>query len=296
MRYTHSIYRLYSDIYHYICSKSNQLLIVEDVLMRLHSIVYKNTNPLFVNGRKMKVHLKDPGISTELTLFRVHEPVSTQILLKSLKRGGACLEVGANMGYYTLLMSDLIGIEGRVLTVEPHPKNFKMLLTNVSMNDLRNVECFNLACSNYDGYGKMKVMPQSNWHRLDVDNGGDLQVEVSKVDTLTKEFERLDFMRMDVEGHESKVIEGSHKTIENLRPSLFLEFHPTLSGKDTTLTLLKKLNDYGYEIDYFIPRFLDVPLIGKISHARKITIEEYMNRIEKGDQIEGREANVFLSI
>ena len=288
------IYRLYSDIYHYVCSKSHHLFVLEEALMRLY-IVRKSTNPLFINGRKMNVHLKDPGISTELTLFRVHEPVSTQILIKSLKSGSFCLEVGANMGYYTLLMSGLIGKEGKLLTVEPHPENFNMLLTNVSMNNLRNVECFNLACSNYEGYGKMKVMPQSNWHRLDVDNKGDLQVEVTKVDILTKEVERLDFMRMDVEGHEAKVIEGSHKTIENLRPSLFLEFHPTLLGKDSTLKLLKRLKDYGYEIDYFIPRFLDVPLIGKISHARKITIEQYMNRIEKADKIEGREANVFLS-
>jgi len=52
------------------------------------------------------------------------------------------------------------------------------------------------------------------------------QIEVADNLGLTKDFERLDFMRMDVEGHESKVIEGSHKTIEHLRPSLFFFFLP----------------------------------------------------------------------
>lgn len=245
---------------------------------------------------RMNVQLDDPGISTWLALFRIHEPISTQILTRFLKKGYYCLEIGANVGYYTLLTASLIRKEGKILAAEPHPGNFSTLLENVSMNSLGNVTCLNVACSNYDGHGHMKITPQSDLHRLleDGENGG-LRVEVRKVDTLAKDLERLDFMKMDVQGHEDKVIEGSYKTIETFKPSLLLEFHPTLADKDSTLKLLTKLKGYGYEIDYLIPRFLDWPLIGKMSHVKKLSIEEYMERIERADPIEGREANVFLS-
>lgn len=182
---------------------------------------------------------------------------------------------------------------------EPHPENFSRLLENISMNNLENVLCFSMACSSYDGHGKMKTTVQSNWHSLleDGKNGG-LQVEVRKVDTLTKDLDldRLDFMRMDVEGHEDRVIRGAHKTIEASSPDLFIEFHPSLIGKETTLKLLAKLKDYGYDIEYFVPRFLDWPLVGKMSHVKKLSIEDYMYMVEKADPMYGREANVFLRV
>ena len=110
------------------------------------------------------------------------------------------------------------------------------------------------------------------------------------------DMEREDLHFWDYEGHEDKIIKGSHKTIEKFRPSLFLEFHPSIVGKKSTLSLLARLNDYGYEIEKFIPRFLDFPLVGKISHVKKIPIEEYMEKLEIDDPIDGCEANVFLSI
>ncbi len=290
------ICRLYSNIYYSFYKRHDSFYFLVVALMRLYRVAHRRINPLHVNGGWMNVQLNDPGISTELAISGVHEPISTWTLTKFLKKEYYCLDIGANMGYYTLLTAGLIGKEGKILAVEPHPENFSILRENVSMNGLRNVTCLNAACSSYDGYGRMKIMPQSNWHSLLKDgNNSGLRVRVRKVDTLAKSFERLDFMRMDVEGHEDKVIEGSYKTIETFRPSLFLEFHPTLAGKDSTLKLLAELKNYGYKIDHFIPRFLDWPLVGRISHAKKLSIDEYMNKIEKADPIDGREANVFLS-
>lgn len=295
MKRFESIYRLYSNLYYDLYENRRAFHNLLEAFTRLYWIKGRRINPLFVNGRRMNVHANDPGISTELAIFKVHEPISTGILAKFLRKGHCCLDIGANIGYYALLTAWVIGREGLLVAIEPHPENFNLLLENISMNDLGNMVCFNAACSNYDGYGHMRVTPQSNWHSLVQDgNNGGLQVEVKRVDTLAKGLERLDLMRMDVEGHEYKVIEGSHKTIETFRPYLFIEFHPTLAGKNTTLKLLARLKGYDYEIDYFIPRFLDWPIVGKISHGRKLSIDEYMDRIEKTDPIEGREANVFL--
>lgn len=290
-----SIYKLYSNLYYALFERRNSLYVLVVAFMRLNRMARRKISPLQVNDMRMNVQLNDPGISTELALSKKHEPISTQILTRFLKKRYHCLEVGANMGYYALLTARLIGNEGKILAVEPHPENFNVLLENISMNGLRNVSCLNVACSNYDGWGILKVTPQSNWHNLLEKGSNGLPVRVRKVDTLAKDLERVDYMRMDVEGHEDKVIEGSRKTIQASGPSLFVEFHPTLAGKESTLKLLAKLKDYGYKIEYFIPRFLDWPLVGKMSHVKNLSIDEYMERIERSDPVDGREANVFLS-
>jgi len=293
------MYAFYADIYYKVynggnCESARKLV---TKLMRLYRIVHRGIDPLFVNGNKMYIHLNDPGISTELILFKMHEPISTQVLTRFIKRGYHCLDVGANLGYYALLTAGLVGKEGRVVAAEPHPDNFNKLIVNVSTNKLDNMLCFNVACSNYDGVGVMQTTPQSNWHRVMSNNGsGGLPVELRKVDTLAKNFEKLNFMRMDVEGHEYEVIEGARETIERFGPYLFIEFHPSLVGKQRTLDLLEKLKGYGYEIEYFIPRCLDWPIVGKLSHVKKLGIEEYMAKIENNDPIDGREANAFLKI
>ena len=289
-------YKLLSNVYYRIYEDHRYLYNVIKFLMYIYHSINGKNNPISINGWKMKIHSDDPGISSELALFKIHEPISTQIFSNLVKGGHYCIDIGANIGYYALLTAGIVGKTGHIMALEPHPANFSKLQENVSINNLSNIDCSNVACSNYDGEALMETSLQSNWHRIAQDNGnGGLKVEARKVDTLARDFTRLDFIRMDVEGHEYEVIEGSHNTIETFRPALFMEFHPTIAGKGKILRLLTKLKNYGYEIEYFIPRFLDWPLLGRLSHAKKLTIEEYMLRIEKDDPIYGREANVFLA-
>ncbi|MCS4537246.1 MAG: FkbM family methyltransferase [Thaumarchaeota archaeon] len=289
-------YKLLSNVYYGIYNDHRYLYNAIRFLMYIYHSINGKDNTISINGWKMKIHLNDPGISSELALFKIHEPISTQILNKLVKGGHYCLDIGANIGYYALLTAGIVGKTGHVMALEPHPANFSKLLENVSINNLSNIDCSNVACSNHDGKAIMETSLQSNWHRIAQENGnGGLEVQVRKVDTLARNLTQLNLMRMDVEGHEYEVIEGSHNTIGTFKPALFMEFHPTLAGKDKILRLLTKLKNYGYEIEYFIPRFLDWPVLGRMSHVKKLTIEEYIFRIEKGDPTYGREANVFLS-
>ncbi len=295
------LYRLFSNTYYKIFNDHRYLYSVIKFPTYIYGSVRGKDKPVSINGWKMNIHWDDPGISAELALFKTHEPLSTQILSRLLSKGDYCLDIGANLGYYVLLTAGIVGETGNVIAVEPHPENFNVLQKNASINKLSNVEYRNIACSNYDGTAFMKTSKQSNWHMIAsektvLENGeSGFEVEARKVDTLAKSFTRLDFMRMDVEGHENEVIEGAHTTIETFQPALFMEFHPTLAGKDKVLELLAKLKNYDYEIKYFIPRFLDWPLIGKMSHVTKISIDEYITSIENADPIYGHEANVFLT-
>ncbi|MBI2125795.1 MAG: FkbM family methyltransferase, partial [Thaumarchaeota archaeon] len=210
------IYKFFSNVYYKIYQNHRYLYNIIKFPMYLHSTVHGKNNPVSVNGWKMDIHRDDPGISAELALFKKHEPISTQIMGRVVREGDYCLDIGANLGYYVLLTAGIVGETGQVTALEPHPRNFSKLRENISLNNLGNVTCFNIACSNYDGKALMKTLPQSNWHMIEKENGnGGLEVEARKVDTLARNFSRLDFMRMDVEGHEYEIIQGSHDTIEN---------------------------------------------------------------------------------
>ncbi len=74
-----------------------------------------------VNGYKLALVPNDEGISTELALFNVHEPLTTKILKTNLKTGMVCLDIGSNIGYFVSLESNIVGDSGKIYAIEPSP-------------------------------------------------------------------------------------------------------------------------------------------------------------------------------
>ena len=117
----------------------------------------KNTQPssddfiVDVNGYKLAVIPGDLGISSELMMFKTHEPLTTKLLSKELKKGMTCLDIGGNIGYYTLLESNIIGNTGKVIAIEPSPPNFQHLKKNLDLQDAKNVDAYNFAAGDVDG-------------------------------------------------------------------------------------------------------------------------------------------------
>src|SRR3989344_3364089 len=103
-------------------------------------------NNLFIHKFKLnsvevmgnKIFLDDHD-SLRLSILGVHEPYQTEIIMKNVKRGDVVLDVGANIGYYTLLFAKLVGPEGIVFAFEPDPTNFSILKKNVETNNYTNV-------------------------------------------------------------------------------------------------------------------------------------------------------------
>ena len=95
--------------------------------------------------------LLDPLDSLELSIFRSYEPFETSLLTAEVRPGMTIVDIGANIGYYTLLFSKLTGESGCVYAFEPEPKNFALLQQNLSRNNRTNVVAFNLAASDLTG-------------------------------------------------------------------------------------------------------------------------------------------------
>src|SRR5437867_3185244 len=102
------------------------------VLTHLHS-------QALVRGHWMHLDPTDSVVSPTLRHFGVFEPFETQLVQQMVRPGDVVLDVGANIGYYTLIFAELVGEQGHVYAFEPDPRNFAFLAKNVHSNRYRNV-------------------------------------------------------------------------------------------------------------------------------------------------------------
>ncbi len=252
--------------------------------------VNPNESIIMVNGCKMYTKPDDPGISTELSVFKSHEPLNTKILSKILKQGMTCIDIGGNIGYYVLLERKFVGTNGKIIAIEPLPQNFEYLNKNIKLHNFKNIFTFNFACGDKDCIADFYINKKSNGCQLVRDGAPPLdpskgifsKVQVKKLDSLVEELklESVDFIRMDVEGYELNILKGVRKTLEKFKPIISLELHKRQLGVDGTKEFFKLMKDLDYEIESYAPRELDIPLIGTMSDVKKPSIDELVEMIE----------------
>jgi len=258
---------------------------------KLSHLDLSKENHVVVNGSKMFLVPNDKGISPELLVFKIHEPLHTKLIKKEIKQGMTCLDVGSNIGYYASLESNLVGENGKVLCIEPSPTNFQYLKKNLKLNESSNTETYNFACGDKDGSIKFLVSGSSNWSRvldnelIPVDDKTEkiIDVPIKKIDSFLNDFPetKIDLIRMDIEGYELHAFKGMTKTIERFKPLLIIEVHKMFLGISNTKELLYDLKKNGYKIKYFIPRELDYPMVGIMKDVKKLSLENVIQKIEK---------------
>ena len=241
-----------------------------------------------VNGYKLAVIPGDLGISSELLMFKTHEPLTTKLLSKELKRGMTCLDVGGNIGYYTLLESDIVGDSGKVIAIEPSPPNFQHLKKNLEIQHSKNVDAYNFAAGDKDGSVNFLVYKESNGSFTIPDGettnlpGELIKVTAKRIDTFLDELKinHVDFVRMDVEGYESHIIQGMKNTIKKSSPMFQIEVHASILGKEGTRKFLEDFQNYGYDAKYYIPRDIDLPIIGTMNDVKYHTIDTLLEMLD----------------
>jgi len=250
----------------------------------------KNSENLIVNvnGYKLAVIPGDSGISSELMMFKTHEPLTTKLISRELKKGMTCLDVGGNIGYYPLLESNIVGEKGKVIVIEPSPQNFKHLKKNLGIQNIKNVDAYNFAAGDKNGEVNFLVYKESNGSFTipdgeETDIPGDIiKVQAKTIDTFLEELSinHVDFVRMDVEGYESHILQGMTNTIKKLKPMFQIEVHASLLGNEATRKFLNDFKKYGYEAKYYIPRDLDLPIIGTMNDIKYHTIDTLLEMLE----------------
>ena len=147
----------------------------------------------------------------------LHEQDEMAFLLKTIARDEVFVDVGANVGSYTLIASGVKGAKGIVF--EPVPETYLRLMRNLRLNDLTTrVKAYNRGVSSMGG--KLRFITNMNCenHVVDVDVENTLEfleIEVVKLDDIFSAGPSPHVMKIDVEGHEENVLEGAHSVLAN---------------------------------------------------------------------------------
>jgi FkbM family methyltransferase len=170
----------------------------------------------------------DDKVSTPIMYHsKIWEEVETNILQKEIKQGDVVVDVGAYVGYYTVLLTMLVGPKGKVYAFEPEPENFAFLNKNVGFNDAKAV-VYKSAVGETTGTTELYIDAENKGdHRIyDSKDGRDVII-VSKVklDSIIKP--PINFLKLDVQGSETLVLRGAKNLIAN-SPNLkvLTEFWP----------------------------------------------------------------------
>jgi len=146
----------------------------------------------------------------------------------------------------TLWFSARVGSHGKVYAFEPEPNNLEKLFTNISRNRIENVVAEGLGLSNVEG--ELKMISGAGSSKLTNGDKG-VSVSVTTVDRYVEQnqIKRLDFIKMDVEGHEADVIEGASTSIQKFKPKLAVSVYHRGSDLATLPHLVHELN-HGYKL------------------------------------------------
>jgi FkbM family methyltransferase len=176
----------------------------------------------------------DLYISPHLWKYRIWEPCVTSYMLSTIRPGQNVVDVGAHIGYFTIIMSLLVGKGGRVFAFEPEPCNFDLLRTNLTLNGVHNVTVESKAISDRAGRAGLHLSGDNTGdHRL---YGSRLERKVHAVDTVALDdyFENMGepvhFVKIDAQGLEPKILDGMGSVIARNRRRLIIlmEFSPGL--------------------------------------------------------------------
>ncbi len=183
-------------------------------------------------------------------VFDIHDQ---RALLDRVPRGGVFFDVGAYFGYYSMLAAER---GARVFAFEPVGENFALLETNKSLNHFDQIHASRIALSDSAGRVTFALPDATNRGRGHIANAAandaTEQVEIVTLDAFAKsqKLDRLDALKMDVEGAELKVLAGARDTLTRFHPAMLIELNPPALARfgATGDQLLAVIRDLGYAI------------------------------------------------
>jgi len=217
-------------------------------------ILRDQINPDFIEIDGHKIFL-DKLDSLELFLHGSYEEFETETVKKIIKKNDIVLDVGANIGYLTLIFAKLVGENGKVYAFEPDPTNFDLLKKNVETNGYKNVILVRKALSDKTGKTKLFLSNKNSGNHMMVDtneNRHSVEIEMITGDDYFRDFSnQINFIKMDIEGAEIDALRGMSSLLQKMNDiKIMIEFAPYWLknfGYDP-LELLSLLNQYDFTL------------------------------------------------
>lgn len=212
---------------------------------------------------KMVVSLED-DVSRDIhdNGWYSEERWETSVFVSHLRRGMSVLDLGGNIGFYTMLARSIIGPEGNVVTFEPYPRSAALICSSIEANGYKNVTVVQAGVSDSNSIGKL-YLSSSSWaehslldlgHTKPAEDGHTMDVEFVTVDEALEKLNHdfhVDIMKIDIEGAEWRAVHGMNKVLAcNPKLTIMTEFWPHGFSRAgiTPQQYLEFLQDAGFTI------------------------------------------------
>ncbi len=175
--------------------------------------------------------------------------LADRFFLFYLKPSHVVVDVGANIGYYTLLSANKVGEKGAVYAFEAHPKSYKYLFKNVQLNNFKQVKTFPIALGDQGGF--VRFSDRSKDDMNEVAEVGGIEVPIDTLDNKLKDVSQINLLKIDVEGYEKYVLTGAEETLKKTETIFFEAWDEHFSKYDYKLQdIFSILSSYNFS--YFL--------------------------------------------
>jgi len=203
---------------------------------RLDADLRSRPDPVRVETDRFAILVSPPdtAIGKAIIETRRYEPHVARVLDERLRAGGAFVDVGCNVGYFSLYAARVVGAEGRVTAFDPNPANCELLTASAALNSMDNIEVVHAAVTDRPGRVGYEDI-DGNGRIVDLDRvrggAGRVEVEAVTLDRALAEHARIDLVKIDTEGAELLVLRGAEAVLARHAPDLVVEFSPTALGQ-----------------------------------------------------------------
>ena len=220
-----------------------------------YSFSHLQTDYAEVFGNKLFLNKK--GLALAISHYGTYEEVEAKIMEEKIKTGNIVVDIGANIGLHTLNMARIVGNTGQVFAFEPDPSNFKILEKNVKINNYQNIILEQRAVGDKherttlyqsDHPGMHRIFPQTKQAK------GQVKVELISLDKYfidSNLADRINFIKIDVEGLEFSVLQGMKNILKNNKKiKILFEFMPKniMEAGFTPIELLNYLISHNFKL------------------------------------------------
>lgn len=194
--------------------------------------------------------LDDCPVSKRLSKIGIYEPFETALFKRELKPDNVFLDIGAHIGYYSLIASKIIKT-GKIHAFEPFIDSHELLLENLALNKCKNVTAYLNAVTDKSGMEKLYLDEgnkgnNSLYPQKDCDC---ITVETIRVDDIFRG-NKIDFVKIDTQGLEMEVLNGMRHVIKSNKLKMIIEYYPyglrRMGHKE--IDFFKMLNDLGFDV------------------------------------------------
>lgn len=227
----------------------------------------------------MRVHSDDELLSNIIRDKGRYSTADQQVFFQLLKPGGTFVDIGANIGWYSLVAGTVLGPSGRILAIEPEPRNLELLKINLDRGCRTPYSILPIAIGEQESTASLFLSPDNFGDHSLLQNGykastrEKVEVPVRRLDQVLtpEEFLKVDLLKMDTQGYEPRILSGLRLLLQVHRPPLMIEFSPMhiYECNSSPFEIYSFLENNGY-----LPLRIDDDARPPQSPVRPISIDE----------------------